>query len=147
MASSRSRLTSSPVLAVLVALTPIGCGPEPEPAAPAPQPAPTAVATAAPVQAPAPVASSAPTVAPAATSAPTAEPAATATASAAAPSPKGTSYRVCHCCCGGSEAKKQCLYRSKGESLAKIIEGDKKWDHKCPPNAGCRQPIEYMMCD
>jgi hypothetical protein len=150
MDTSRSRLASSPWLAVMLALAPLACGPEPEPAAPAPpvtaaaapQPAPTALATAAPTQAPA------PTAAPAATSAPTAAPAATATASASAsPEAKGASYRVCHCCCGGSEAKKQCLYRAKGESLAKIIAEDKKWVDNCPPNAGCRQPIEYVMCD
>ncbi len=58
-----------------------------------------------------------------------------------------TSYVACHCCCGGVEPKKQCLYRSKGDDLEKIIAGDAKPKGECPPNVGCTMPIEYTCCD
>lgn len=122
------RLPAQPF--VLLAISLLACSAGPEPTTPAPPPAITA-----PVVAPEPI----PTA--------SAAPPATATASAPAPVAKGPSYVVCHCCCGGVEPKKQCLYRSKGDSLDKIIAEDKKPKRPCPPNAGCTMPIEHVYCD
>jgi hypothetical protein len=146
--------SSSLLPSVILALALPACSAEPAPATPAPPPAATTAVAAPPASsatatsvapaAPAPPAASA---TPSATAAPTGS----ASAPKASPAPAAkapTSYVVCHCCCGGDgPKKKQCLYRSKGDSIEKLIEEDKKPKPACPPNAGCTMPIEYAYCD
>jgi len=105
---------------------------------------PVAPATATPSAKP----SAAPTAAPTAPAAPTGSAAPTAAPSASA-APNGPSYVACGCgCCGGSTPVKKCLFRSKGDDLAKIIAADKRSraNPKCAL-AGCSLGTEYSYCD
>lgn len=59
------------------------------------------------------------------------------------------SYIACGCgCCVGEEPIEECLYRSKGDNIHKIIEEDKKLAQSpiCP-TVGCAFPINYIYCD
>ena len=63
--------------------------------------------------------------------------------------PQG-SYLACGCgCCGGSGTPiKECLYRSKGDDLQKIIEQDEIQKKSPLCNVvGCSRGVEYRYCD
>lgn len=62
---------------------------------------------------------------------------------------KRESYVACGCgCCGGAEPVKKCLYRAKGDDLAKIKAEDGKARER-PQCAvmGCSRGTEYSYCD
>lgn len=58
-------------------------------------------------------------------------------------------YVACGCgCCKGEEPRKECLYRSKGDDIQKIIEEDKQSARSSSCNyAGCASGIKYTYCD
>lgn len=62
-------------------------------------------------------------------------------------------YISCGCgCCGFDEpleknAKEECLYKSKGESIGDKIKQDKQLTPDLCATAGCTFPIEYVYCD
>ncbi|MFH1866648.1 MAG: hypothetical protein ABIJ81_01025 [Patescibacteria group bacterium] len=58
-------------------------------------------------------------------------------------------YIACGCgCCGGEEPTTQCLYRSQGDDIAKIIAQDKlaAANPQCA-FMGCSFPVKYQYCD
>ena len=62
---------------------------------------------------------------------------------------RGLAYIACGCgCCGGMEPKRQCLYRSKGDSLQAIVRRDQEAAKN--PNcaqSGCSFGTKYVYCD
>jgi hypothetical protein len=68
----------------------------------------------------------------------------------AAPAPAGSTYRACGCgCCGGTAPQEtRCLYRSKGDDLARIIAEDRAaaQSPSCA-NKGCALGVVYRVCD
>jgi len=66
------------------------------------------------------------------------------------PPDKTQEYIACGCgCCSGVPTQDECLYKNKGDSLAKIIEVDKEKasDSKFCATAGCSLPVRYHYCD
>ena len=124
-----------------------GCGASEPPAV---APATSAAATASPE--PSPASSAAPSIAPttepatALTTTPTTAPTSAPTSAPSAVPAAAESYVTRHCTCGGVEPKRQCLYRSKGDSLDKLRAADQNGG-PCSPNAGCRMPVRYTYCD
>lgn len=60
-----------------------------------------------------------------------------------------SSYTACGCgCCGGESPIEQCLYKSKGDDINKIIESDQKVKNspQCA-YAGCSKGLLYKYCD
>ena len=63
------------------------------------------------------------------------------------------SYISCGCgCCVFDEplekiAKKECLYKSRGESIQDKINQDRQLPPHLCANAGCSFPIKYVYCD
>ncbi len=59
------------------------------------------------------------------------------------------SYVACGCgCCGDVKYIEQCIYRSKGDDLSKIIEEDKKSKQgDLCKLAGCNMGTRYVYCD
>lgn len=63
------------------------------------------------------------------------------------------SYISCGCgCCGFDEpiekiAKKECLFKSKGENIQRKIDQDKELSPEFCATAGCSFPIRYIYCD
>ena len=62
------------------------------------------------------------------------------------------SYLACGCGCCVSETlkpRKQCLFRSQGDDLARIIAEDRRMaaDTKMCAVVGCSAGTEYMYCD
>lgn len=59
------------------------------------------------------------------------------------------SYTACGCgCCGGTTPRQECLYRSRGDSLEKIIEEDKKIrSADACKVVGCSLGVSYKYCD
>ena len=80
---------------------------------------------------------------------PTSAPSPTAQATAAPSRPPAESYTACGCgCCGEMvPPQNQCLYRSKGDDLAKIIAADKarKDPVRCA-KVGCSAGVKYTYC-
>ena len=68
----------------------------------------------------------------------------------AAPGPQ--SYLACGCGCCVSDTfkpQKRCLFRSRGDDLARIIAEDQRMaaNTKACAVAGCSAGIEYVYCD
>ena len=62
------------------------------------------------------------------------------------------SYVACGCgCCRSATVKpqKRCLFRSKGDDLARVIAEDKRMaaNDKLCATVGCSAGIEYLYCD
>ena len=59
------------------------------------------------------------------------------------------SYIACGCgCCDLDNPKVECLYKSNGDSLQKIIDEDKKSSQSPDCNVvGCNLPVKYIYCD
>jgi hypothetical protein len=61
---------------------------------------------------------------------------------------KGLSFIACGCgCCGGAKPMKQCIYRSKGDDIKKLVEEDRKWTGSVCATVGCSPGIKYVYCD
>ena len=57
-------------------------------------------------------------------------------------------YVACGCgCCYDEPLNKQCLYHSKGDSLAKVITEDENVKNSGCELVGCSAGIEYEFCD
>ncbi len=68
------------------------------------------------------------------------------------PSGNPQSFLACGCGCCSSETlkpQKRCLFRSKGDDLARMIAEDKRMsaDDQLCATVGCSAGIAYMYCD